>query len=324
VKRRTFVVAALAAPALPPAVRAQTAGRRPRIAYLSLFSAQTDPRLIEGFKRGLEENGLVDGHTVDVEYDWAAGSPQKLAEMSAALVHSDTAVVVTEGPRTTKALLDAGFKKPIVLAISSDPVGSGFAVSLARPGGSITGLSMSNVELEGKRLALLKEVVPSLKHAFMLRDPSTSPQAIVTARDTARSLGVELLLVETRDPAGFEAAFADAVAKGADGVSVMTSPLFFSFRAKLIELAMRHRLPSIWEMSNIVRDGGLMSYGPDFTDMYRRSAGYVGRILKGILPADMPIEEPTKFELVINQKTAQALGITFSRTLLAGADEVIE
>ena len=322
-KRRTFVVAALAAPATPP-VRAQTAGRRPRIAYLSLFSAQTDPRLIEGFKRGLEENELVDGRTVDVEYDWASGSPQKLAEMSAALVHSDTAVVVTEGPRTTKALLDAGFKKPIVLAISSDPVGSGFATSLARPGGSITGLSMSNVELEGKRLALLKEVVPSLKCAFMLRDPSTSPQAIVTVRATARSLGVEMLLVEMRDPAGFEAAFSDAVAKGADGVSVMTSPLFFSFRAQLIELAMRHRLPSIWEMSNIVRDGGLMSYGPDFTDMYRRSAGYVGRILKGIRPADMPIEQPIKFELVINQKTAQALGITFSRTLLAETDEVIE
>jgi putative tryptophan/tyrosine transport system substrate-binding protein len=233
-------------------------------------------------------------------------------------------VVVTEGPRTTKALLDAGFKKPIVLAVSSDPVGSGFVASLARPGGSITGLSMSNVELEGKRLELLKEVVPSLKHAFMLRDPSTSPQAVVTARATAQSLGVEMLLVETRDPAGFEAAFSDAVAKGADGVSVMTSPLFFSFRAQLIELAMRHRLPSIWEMSNIVRDGGLMSYGPDFTDMYRRSAGYVGRILKGTLPADMPVEQPIKFELVVNLRTAKELGLTIPESFLARADDVIE
>jgi putative ABC transport system substrate-binding protein len=322
VKRRAF--AATVPSAIGTTAHAQSSNRLPRIAYLSLFSPETDPRLIAGFKRGLAENGLVDGRTAVVEYDWAAGSPERLERISAGIARSDAAVVVTEGPRTVKALLAAGARQPIVLAVSSDPVGSGYAASLARPGGRITGLSMSNVELEGKRLEILKEAVPSLRKVFMLHDPSTSPQAMVGARAAASALGVEMLLVETRDPATFEAAFADAAAKGANGVSVMTSPLFFSNRARLIELSMRHHLPSIWEMSNIARDGGLMSYGPDFTDMYRRSAGYVARILKGSSPAELPIEQPIRFELVINQKAAHALGLTLPATLLAGADEVVE
>ena len=312
------------ATALGSPAAAWSANEHPRIAYLSLFSSQTDPRLIDGFRRGLVENGLIDGRTVNVGYHWAAGSQEQLARMSDEIARSDAEVIVTEGPRTVQALLKAGAKQPIVLAVSSDPVGSGFAASLARPGGSITGLSMSNVELEGKRIEILKEVVPSLRRAFMLRDPTTSPEAVVSARAAAAALGIETLLVETRDPAAFEQLFADAVAKGADGVSVMTSPLFFSNRARLIELSMRHKLPSIWEMANIVRDGGLMSYGPDFADMYRRSAGYVARIVKGAKPADMPIEQPTKFELVLNQKTARALGLTFSTAMLANVDEVIE
>jgi putative ABC transport system substrate-binding protein len=326
-KRRTFVyTASVALVGLPWTAQGQSAGGRiPRIAYLGISGPSAiDPRQIEGFKRGLVENGLIDGRNITVEYRWAEGSDARLLSLCTELAMADLDVIVTVGTLAVRMLLTAGAKQPIVMAIVSDPVGSGFIASLARPGGNVTGLSMLNEGLEAKRLEILKEVVPSLKRVLLLHDPLMSNEGLTEARAAMRTLGVEAILVETHDPATFEATFATAVKQGADGLSVMTSPFFNFNRLHLIELAGRYRLPSTWEASGYVRDGGLLSYGPSFADMYRRSAGYVARLLKGAKPADLPVEQPTLFELSINLKTAKALRITIPASLLARADEVIE
>jgi putative ABC transport system substrate-binding protein len=325
--RRKFVfTASVALVGVPWTAQGQSAGRRlPRIAYLGISGPLAiDPRQIEGFKRGLVENGLIDGRNITVEYRWAEGSEARLLSLCTELARADLDVIVTVGTLAVRTLLTAGAKQPIVMAIISDPVGSGVIASLARPDGNVTGLSMLNEGLEAKRLEILKEVVPSLKRVLLLHDPSMNNEGLAEARAATRTLRVEALLVETHDPATFEATFAAAAKQGADGLSVMTSPFFNFNRSRLIELAGRHRLPSIWEASVYVRDGGLLSYGPNFADMYRRSAGYVARLLKGAKPADLPVEQPTLFELFVNQKTAKSLGIAIPQALLTRADEVIE
>jgi putative tryptophan/tyrosine transport system substrate-binding protein len=325
--RRKFVfTASVALVGVPWTAQGQSAGRRlPRIAYLGISGPLAiDPRQIEGFKRGLVENGLIDGRNITVEYRWAEGSEARLLSLCTELARADLDVIVTVGTQAVRTLLTAGAKQPIVMAIISDPVGSGVIASLARPDGNVTGLSMLNEGLEAKRLEILKEVVPSLKRVLLLHDPLMNNEGLAEARTATRTLGVEALLVETHDPATFEATFAAAAKQGADGLSVMTSPFFNFNRSRLIELAGRHRLPSIWEASVYVRDGGLLSYGPNFADMYRRSAGYVARLLKGAKPADLPVEQPTLFELFVNQKTAKSLGIAIPQALLQRADEVIE
>jgi putative ABC transport system substrate-binding protein len=325
--RRKFVFTApVALVGVPWTAEGQSAGRRlQRIAYLGISGPLAiDPRQIEGFKRGLVENGLIDGRNITVEYRWAEGSEARLISLCTELARADLDVIVTVGTLAVRTLLTAGAKQPIVMAIISDPVGSGVIASLARPDGNVTGLSMLNEGLEAKRLEILKEVVPSLKRVLLLHDPSMNNEGLAEARAATRTLGVEALFVETHDPATFEATFAAAAQQGADGLSVMTSPFFNFNRSRLIELAGRHRLPSIWEASVYVRDGGLLSYGPNFADMYRRSAGYVARLLKGAKPADLPVEQPTLFELFVNQKTAKSLGIAIPQALLTRADEVIE
>jgi putative ABC transport system substrate-binding protein len=325
--RRRHLIGLIAASSIvAPAGHGQQAPtRRPRVVYLGVLSAASiDPRQIEGFKKGLEENGLIDGQTVDVEYFWAEGSVERLNKLSTEIVHSDVDVIVTAGPQPVRALLAAGATQPIVMAITSDAVGAGLVKSLARPDGLVTGLSMSNTDLEAKRIELLKELAPSLKRVLVLHDPSMVTEGLEAARQAAAALSIEALVVEARDPAAFGSIFAAAVADHADGVATMASPFFNYYRAVLIELANRHRLPSIWESSNYVRGGGLASYGPSFPDMYRRSAGYVARLLKGAKPANLPIEQPTAFELVLNRKTADQLGLTIPPTLLARAEEVLE
>jgi putative ABC transport system substrate-binding protein len=234
-------------------------------------------------------------------------------------------VVVTAGPQAIRALLAAGVRKPIVAAIVGDPVASGVVASLARPGGLVTGLSMNDTELEAKRLEILKEAVPGVSRVVVLMETSMKHgDDLPEVSSAAHALGLEPILLEVSDPANYEAAFADGMARGANGIAVMASPYFNANRARLIELAQRHRLPSIWEAGIFVRDGGLLSYGPNFPDMYRRSVGYVARILKGADPAELPVEQPTLFELFVNLKTAKALGLTIPPAILARADEVIE
>jgi putative ABC transport system substrate-binding protein len=211
-----------------------------------------------------------------------------------------------------------------VFAIVGDPVGNGIVESLARPGGNVTGLSMSNSDLESKRIEVLKDAAPALRRVMILHDPSMGPEGIPEASAAARALAVEPLIVDTSDPSQFEAVFADAARRGANGLSTTASPFLNFHRKRLIELAARHRLPSIWESSTYVRDGGLLSYGPSFPDMYRRSAGYVAKILSGAKPSELPVQQPIRFELGVNLATARALGLDIPPTLLARADEVIE
>ena len=327
-KRRALVSAlATGAASLPAMLRAQTgSGAPPHVAFVSASSQATiDPRNLQNFRKGLAENGLGDGRNIRMTYDFAEASAERLRELCIRVVQSDAVMVVTAGPQAVRTLLAAGMRKPIVVAIIGDPVASGVVASLARPGGIVTGLSMNDSDLEAKRLEILKEAVPGLSRVVVLIETTMKHgDDLPEVSSAARALGLEPLVMEVSDPAGYEAVFADAIARGANGMAVMASPFLNANRARLIEPALRHRLPSIWEAAIFVRDGGLLSYGPNFPDMYRRSAGYVARILKGANPAELPVEQPTLFELFVNLRTAKALGLTIPPSILARADEVIE
>jgi putative tryptophan/tyrosine transport system substrate-binding protein len=325
VRRREFIKLLGGAAAWPRATWAQTTGRVARIVYLGALSPSTlDPRQIEQFKVGLVENGLIEGRNITVDYLWAEGSPERLRQLATELAKRDLDVIVTAGPQAVHALMAAQASAPIVFAIVGDPIGNGVIESLARPGRNVTGLSMSNTDLESKRVEVLKDAVPPLSRVMILHDPSMGAAGVAEAEAGARALAVEPIIVETSDPDQFDAVFTGAVGRGANGLATMASP-FFNFRRKrLIELAARHRLPSIWEGTAYVRDGGLLSYGPSFPDMYRRSAGYVAKIINGAKAADLPVEQPIRFELGVNLNTAKALGIEIPPTLLVRADEVIE
>ena len=325
-RRRQFIAwIGGAAVALPLTAKAQAPTTLPRIAYLGALGPTTlDPRQIEQFKAGLVENGLIDGQNITVELFWGEGSADRLRQVALEMSQRKLDVIVTAGPQPIRALLEAKVVAPIVFAIDGDPIGDGFVQSLARPGGNITGLSMLNTDLEGKRLEILKDTVPTLKKVMLLHDPSMGSSGLVEAKASARGLGLELWIIDTSDVNKIAEAFAAALAQGVGGVATMASPFFNFHRKQLIALAFEHRLPSIWEGGAYVRDGGLLAYGPSFPDMYRRSAGYVAKILKGAKPSDLPVEQPTRFELAVNTKTAQALGLPIPPTLLARADEVIE
>jgi putative tryptophan/tyrosine transport system substrate-binding protein len=323
-KRREFITLLGSAAAWPLTARGQN-GRMARIAFLNASSPRAwDPHNMEQFKQGLEENSLVEGRNITIDYVWAEGNAERLRELAIALAQRNLDVIVTAGPQPIRALLDAGTKTPIVFAIHSDPVGDGIVESLARPGGNVTGLSMANSNLESKRLEVLKDAFSALKRVMILHDPTMGASALADAQAGALALAVETLIVEAPDPGQFEAAFADAAKQGVNGLATMASPFLNFHRKRLIELATNHRLPSIWESTVFVRDGGLLSYGPSFPDMYRRSVGYVAKILRGAKPGDLPVEQPIKFELAVNVKTAKALALEIPPTLLARADEVIE
>lgn len=296
----------------------------PRVAFLGASSpAITDPRLIEQFKVGLIENDLIVGRNIEVEYFWADGSPDRLSELANELSRQDFDVIVTVGSRAYRLLKAAQTKSPIVLAVIGDILADGIVDNLARPTGNVTGLSMSNSDLEGKRVEILKEAAPAVKRLMILRDPSTR-SGIAEAQAAARRLAMEAEIFEAADPSQFENAFARAAKARVDGLVAIASPFLNRHRQALIELAARHRLPSIWESGIYVRDGGLISYGPSFADMYRRSVGYVAKIVRGARPEDLPIQLPIKFELLVNSQTAKMLGLNLSPMLLARADEVIE
>ena len=324
--RRQLATLLVGAGALPSGVRAQLqANRVARIAFLLPGSVSGwDPRSPQQFQRGLRENGLIDGQNIAMTYYWAEGNLERLKQLAGELAHSDFDVIVTSGPQACRELLAAGVHTPVVFAIVSDPIGAGFIASLAHPGGMLTGLSMSNSDLEGKRIAILHEAVPSMRRLLLLHDPSMGLEGLAEARAATSKLGLQAVIAEPQGPEAFEGAFATAVANGVAAVSVMASPYFNFNRAPLFELALRHRLPSIWENDKFVLDGGLLSYGPDFADMYRRSAGFVAKILRGAKPADLPVEQPTRFQLVINLKTAKNLGLEIPLMLVAQADEMIE
>lgn len=303
----------------------QTTGKAAHIAYLGALSPSTlDPRQIEQFKAGLAENGLIEGQNIMIDYLWAEGSTERMHQLAAELARRDLDVIVTAGPQPMRALLATGTKMPIVFAILNDPISDGFVQSLARPGGNITGLSMAGTDIEGKRIEVLKDAAPAVTKLMILHDPTMGAVGLAGVTAAARLLALQFIVSEANDPNRFSELFAAAGAQDVNGVATMASPLLNFHRKRLVELAAQYRLPSIWEAGAYVRDGGLLSYGPSFPDMYRRSAGYVAKILAGQRPADLPVEQPVKFELAVNLKTAKTLGLSIPQSLLLRADEVIE
>ena len=278
-RRREFIAALGGAAAWPVVSRAQRRnGQVAHIAYLGMTSPSTlDPRQIEKFKQGLADNGLIEGRDITVDYFWAEGRPERLRQLATELAQRNLDLIVTAGPQPVRALLETRTQTPIVFAIHSDPVGDGVVDSLARPGRNLTGLSMANSNLESKRLQILKDAIPSLTRVAILRDPTGNASGLADVLSGARELALEAVIFDAGDPSRFDKIFADAVGRNVNGVAGMASPFLNFHHKRLIELANQHRLPSIWEASGYVRDGGMLSYGPSFPDMYRQSAGYVAK-----------------------------------------------
>jgi len=322
--RREFVLlAGGTAVAWPLMAQAQQTAPIPRIAYLGASNPAIVTREIEQFKVGLAENGLIDGQNIKVDYLWGEGSPDRLRQHAVDLAQRNLSVIVTAGPQPVRALLEAKVSSPIVFAILSDPISDGFVQSLARPGGNLTGLSMVGTDLESKRLQILKDGVPAVTKVMLLHDPTMgSTIGLEEVKSSARGLGLEIFVGEVADVDKLADIFTEAVRQNVNGVAGLASP-FFNFK-RLIDLCSQYRLHSVWEAIAYIRDGGLLSYGPSFPDMYRRSAEYVAKILKGTKPSELPVQQPTRFEPGVNLKTAKTLGVTLPVSLIGQADEVVE
>ena len=324
-KRRSFIgigVAGLLA--MPLIARAQPAGKLARIGFLGNSNPNPQSPSVEAFRQGLRELGWIEGQNITIEYRWAGGNMDRHPALASELVKLPVDLIVTTGPWAVRAARQASITIPIVVAIMSDPVALGFAASLARPGGNVTGLANLFEELTPKQLQIFKETMPRATRVAILSYVDSTPSILPATEAAARALGLKARVFRIRDVADLDAAITAAKTERADGVHVLPSPFFNHHRARIAELATKHGLPSISEAREYVQDGGLMSYGPNFPGMYRRAASYVDRILKGAKPGDLPIEQPTKFELAINMKTAKALGLTISQSMLQRADQVIE
>jgi len=312
--------------AVPGAAVAQQPEKVPRIGFLAAVSHAANLVRFEAFREGLRELGYVEGKNISIEWRYAEGKPDRLPALAAELVHLKVDVIVTGGSTATRPAKEATSTIPIVMAQDTDPVGNGFVSSLARPGGNITGLATLAPELSGKQLELMKEIVPKLSRVAVLGTSTRSGNArsLKEAELAARALGVKLHYLDILSPKDIEPAF-QAAAKGrADAVLVLTSPFATSQRTTFTGLAAKNRLPAIYDRTEFVEDGGLMTYSVSSTDLFRRAATYTDKILKGAKPADLPVEQPTKFELVINLKTAKGLGLTIPQSVLGRADQVIE
>jgi putative ABC transport system substrate-binding protein len=308
---------------------AQTAGRIYRLGYLSTSArTATYTRPLEAFLEGLRELGWVEGGNIVINYRWAEGKPGRLPGLADELVRLKVDVIAASPTPAALAARNATRTIPIVGMGLSEPVAVGLVASLARPGGNVTGVTYSaDADIFGKQLALLQDVDRSIRRVAFLLNPGSSPSlplTIAKVQAAAKSLGVQLQLVEARDPSEFDRAFATMSRERAEALLVAGDPMFFLHRARLADLAARNRLPSMSTQTQWVDAGGLISYGPNLPDLWRRAAGYVDRILKGANPAELPIEQPTKFELVVNLRTAKALQLTIPQSLLLQADYVME
>jgi putative ABC transport system substrate-binding protein len=301
---------------------AQPAAKIPRIGVLS----GGDPTHVEAFPQGLRERGYVEGQNITIEWRDAKGRLERLPELAAELVRLKADVIVVQSNPAVIALKQATQTIPIVMAVVGDPVGAGFVASLAKPGGNITGLSNQHEETSGKRLGLLKEVNPRISNVAVLRNPSIPTHSVLWRETQAAAvvLGVKLTAVDFRGPDEFEGAFGTMIREHADALIVLPDPVTNTRRKQIIDLAARHRFPTMYPFPQWVEGGGLISYGPSLTDLWRRAVYYVDRILKGAKPADLPVEQPTKFELIVNLKTARALGLAIPQAVLIRADRVIQ
>jgi putative ABC transport system substrate-binding protein len=303
---------------------AQQPAKIPRIGYLGGATPAALSVRLNAFRQGLHELGYVEGKNIVIEYRYAEGKLDRLAVLAAEFVQLKVDVIVAGGPQATRAAKEATITIPIIMTFDNDPVGNGFVASLARPGGNVTGLSTLYPEISGKQLELLKEIVPRLSRLAVLGN-STHPgnaQALKETKLATEALAVQLQYLDVRDATDIETAFRAASKGRADGVLVLENAVLTSHRKQLVDLAVKNRLPAIYPQTEYMEAGGLMYYGANTTDLFRRSATYVDKILKGAKPADLPVEQPTKFEFVINLKTAKQIGLTIPPNVLARADRV--
>jgi len=324
-----IITLALVLPTAPLAADAQQPGKVPRIGVLAnaLPTTPEVSRNWEAFRQGLGERGWVEGQNIVIEYRWAEGRLERFPALAAELVGLKLDLIVAASTPGARAAKQATSTIPIVMVYVSDPVGDGLVASLARPGGNVTGMTFgAGREIAGKHLELLKEAVPKLSRVAVLLNPD-SPESAVFLRETqaaAQALAVKLQLLEVRSPNELEGAFAAMTRGRADALLVLPHPLTFAHTRRIVDLAAKSRLPAMYPFREAVEAGGLMAYAANAPDMFRRAATYVDKILKGAKPADLPVEQPTKFELIINLKTAKTLGLTIPQSILIRADQVIQ
>ena len=322
-RRRVLVTLVAGALVVPGAAGAQPAGKVPRVGYL-FYGSPGPSREIDAFRQGLRDLGYIEGQSIAVEYRFASGHVERYPRLAAELVRMNVDVIVAPATPQALAAKQATRSIPIVFVLVADAVGAGLITNLARPGGNITGLTSSSAELGGKRLELLKQMVPRASRVAVLYNPTDRSNVLILKQlqESLPSLGLILQPVEVREARDFESAF--VAMQGADAMFGVPGALTFEHRKVLVDLAARHRIPAMWGHRSFVDTGGLMSYAVNLYEQNRQAAAFVDKILKGAKPGDLPVEQPTNFELVVNLKTAKALGLTIPPPLRARVDQVIE
>src|SRR5262245_9364174 len=322
---RPSILVAVALLAVAVIAEAQQPKKVPRIGLLSAASPSSVSARVEAFRQGLRELGYVEGKNIFIEYRYSEGKVERLNELAAELVRLKVDLIITAGPTATRPAKEATVTIPIVMAQDTDPVGSGFVASLARPGGNITGFSALSPEIAGKRLELLKEILPSLSRVAILgnRNAPGNTQGLKELNTAAEAILLQLSYIEVLVPKDIETAFRDASKGRAEAVLLLPNPVAVSQQKQVVNLAGKSRLPTSYYQREYVEAGGLMFYGSSNTDLFRRAATYVDKILKGAKPADLPVQQPTKFEFIINLKAAKQIGLTIPPNVLARADKVI-
>jgi putative tryptophan/tyrosine transport system substrate-binding protein len=328
-RRRAVVsIVALAVGILvaPLAAETQQTGKAHRVGFLGNSTAALEANLVGPFREGLRDLGYVEGRNILIEYRWAEGKYERFPALIGELIGQKVDVIVTAGTPASLAVKKATTSVPLVMVAVGDPVATGLVASLARPGGNITGLTSISPEMEGKRLELLREVVPTVSHIAVLWN-AASPIQVIQEKETraaAQMLRLKVLSLGVRSKEEIDSAFTTIVRERPDALFVLADRLFLHHRARIMDFAAQQRLPGVHAYRELVEVGGLMSFGPSYADMHRRAAYFVDRILKGAKPADLPVERPAKFELVINVRTAKALGLTLPPSILVRADQIIE
>jgi putative ABC transport system substrate-binding protein len=325
-RRKFLATLGGAAAAWPLAARAQHPGRVYRIGVLETSPAASNAANFDALRKGLRELGYVEGQNLVLDYRSADGRAERFPQLAAELLRLNVDLIVTRGTPAVMAAKNATGTIPVVMAASGEPVGTGVVAGLARPGGNVTGLSALTSELVAKRLELMRETVAGIRRLAFLQNTGNpvAPSQWEEFKTAAQSLGLEAQLLDVRKPEDIVRAFDTAIAQRADAILVANDTVTLANRGQVVELAAKHRLPAMYNNREFIDAGGLMAYGVNYPDLYRRAATFVDKIFKGANPADLPVEQPTKFELVINLKTAKVLGLEVPPALLARADEVIE
>jgi putative ABC transport system substrate-binding protein len=326
---RAFIIVVaftISVPIAPSASQAQHGGHVPRVGYLGTSSASLESELVKAFREGLRDRGYVEGQNIVIEYRWAEGDYQRLPDLVADLVKLKVDLILTSGTPGALAAKRATQTIPIVMAVTGAAVATGLVSSLARPGGNLTGLTTMVPDLEGKRLEILREVLPKLMTLVVLVNPSNPLTAIQweQAKTSAKTLGIQLQPIELQRPEDFKDAFARVARQRPDAITMIADRFLLAHRTQIVDFVAKTRLPAMYPYRDFVVAGGLMSYAPSYEDLFRRSATYVDNILRGAKPSDLPIEQPTKFEFLVNLKTAKILGVSIPPSLLLRADHVFE